>query len=475
METPLGTLFENSGLIVDGKPVLKRIRNLRLTQIADLCQQASDISSYETVRSTPSIYSHTASLPLGGNPYPCHSLECRLNKVNKLAQFAALYSDKVYINNFFHGYEPHSFKEQKKDQIILDFTDELIIFSYLLPLLEAGKVQLVTFQGICPHCLSLKALDQNAKAEYERASKELQRKYYKELSYSLIYEEDTFKLTAHGPEILLPHGILYHHYENLKDLINMAPSLAEKVKTIGEVKLTPSEVKKIKAGKVFSQPIINSIAFELGGSHFLKTSYLCDSDLEVAFIRALSSDPIARRRTALMMNYLTCLVPFIDSVDISSLIRLRQHEQEAFILFRAALTKAIDEYKSHGHAFTERDAQAVYADIIQPRLATLDAKIRAAKRSFFKEGVRKVLSWAGSISVGIYTGIFTASPLAGAAAFGVTKAGAELLESGMAKSDVKETIKQDDMYFLWKVRELADVRTAEAVPYLHSQSQIMDF
>ncbi len=156
----------------------------------------------------------------------------------------------------------------------------------------------------------------------------------------------------------------------------------------------------------------------------------------------------------LMQKYLTCLLPFVESVDAQSLIKLRNSEQEAFILFRAALTKAIEEYKIAGDSFTERDAQAVYADILQPRLASLSAKISKADKSLFKGVVRKIAGWTGAISVGFLTGIFT-TPLAGAAAFGATKIGAEVIEETMAKSDKKETISQDELYFLWKVKELS--------------------
>jgi len=350
----------------------------------------------------------------------------------------------------------------------MEFTEDLLIFSALLPLIEAGRIQLVTFQDICPHCLSLEALEQNAKTEYDKAITDLRKRYLKEVSYSILYEEGFLSLFGQGHEDLIPHGGLTVVFSDLTLLPSKAQSLILKAKTTGEIKLTTAQAKKIQAAQYFSDPIFASIAFELGGTHFLKTSYLSESDLELSFIRSLSKDPIVRRRTALMSKYLTCIVPFIDSVDTSALIRLRDNEQEAFSLFRAALTKAIEEYKSQGKAFTERDAQAVYADIIQPRLATLDAKIRSAKRSFRKGGVRKVLGWTGAISVGLYTGIFTADPLVGAAAFGAAK----LFESIMAKSDLEETIKQDDMYFLWKVRELANARPVETQHYPHFQSQI---
>lgn len=463
METPLRDLFENPGLVVDGKPVFKRIQKASLRQIADLCLQSGDISSYENLQPVPSIFSHTASLPLGGDNYPCSSISCRLQKVKELAQFAALYSDKVYVRNFLYdSADEEVLTKRGKDLVMERFATDLIVFSTLLPLIEAGKVQLVTFQKICPHCLSLKSLQQNAGLQFDKASNDLEKRYYSEVNYSLRYEDGALALDGRGPDILVPHGENHHIFDDPTQLGIGAARLIEKTKAAGELKLTLTQAKRIKAGMYFFRPVINSIAFELGGAHFFKTSYLSDSDLEVNFIRNVTTDPIARRRTTLMMKYLTCLIPFIDSVDTSKLITLREDEQESFVLFRSALNKAIDEYKVHGDTLTQRDAQAIYADIVQPRLAALDAKIRAAKRKFVKKSMREILGWTGAISFGYYTGIFTGSPFAGAAAFGAAKAGAELLESTMTKSDVKETIKQDDMYFLWKVKELAHDRDSIA-------------
>jgi hypothetical protein len=466
METALRDLFENPGLIVDGKPVFKRIQKANLHLIADLCRQSGEISSYENIHPVPSLFSHTASLPLGGGTFPCSSTLCRLQKIKELAQFAALYSDKVYIKNFLYDIANEEvLTKVGKDRVVKLFEDHLIVFSTLLPLIETGKVQLVTFKRFCPHCLSLRSLEQNAGPQYDKASKDLEKRYYSEVTYSLQYREGDLHLISRGPDILVPHGEIYTQIVGLTQLANLPTRLIEKTKIGGEVILTPAQAKKIEAATHFVTPVINSIAFELGGAHFLKTSYLSESDLEVNFIRNVTIDPIARRRTALMMKYLTCLIPFIDSVDTSKLITLRQDEQESFALFRSALNKAIDEYKVHGDTFTQRDAQAVYADIVQPRLAALDAKIRAAKQRFAKKTMREILGWTGAISFGYYTGIFTGSPFTGAAAFAAVKAGEKLLESTMTKSDVKESIKQDDMYFLWRVKELAHTRDSiESMP-----------
>ena len=451
-------MFENSKLIANGKPLLTNIRKLKASHVVDLCNQACEISSHENIEGHQSIFSHTASASLGGDRQPCHSVNCRLNRVYELAQFAALYSDKVYVRNFFYDHTLFfNNPNVKKSYLIESFKNDLEVYRALLPLLEAGKVEMVSFGDLCPHCLSIAALQENSKTEYEKASKELESQFYKEVIFSLHYnnEYDEFALSASGAASLLPHGTQYIVLRNPSDIIIQIPEVVKKVITFGEIRLTTIQAKKIATATKFTKEVIDSIAFELGGAHFLKTSYLSDSDLEINFIRGLSKDPVVRRRASLMGKYLTCLVPFIEYVDILSLLALREREQESFILFRSALAKAIEEYKTQGNSFTERDAQAVYSDIIQPRLAALDQKIRNAKKSFRNNGYRKLVGWAGAISAGLYTGIFMSNPIAGAAAFGATKVGAKFIGDIMSKSDVEEVIRGDDMYFLWKVKKIS--------------------
>ncbi len=203
MEAPLGALFENSGLIADGKPVLKRIRQLTLNQIGAICEQTCDISSHGNIQSEPSMFSHTASAALGADRQPCSSNQCRLQKVKELTQFAALYSDKVYVRNFFYDHALESMTKQPRQLITKDFANDLLIFSALLPLIESGKVQFVTFQGLCPHCLSLEALERNAKTEFETALEDLGKRYYKEVNYSLCYKRGFYFIAAHGPNVLI--------------------------------------------------------------------------------------------------------------------------------------------------------------------------------------------------------------------------------------------------------------------------------
>jgi hypothetical protein len=435
--------------------ILRNIRNAKAAKIVELAGQAAQICSYENLEAFPSVFFHTANSSIGAGRSPCSFSGCRLERVKELEQFAALYSDKVYISNFF---DYHTWGDTTKEDLRSALANDLVVLSALLPLVEAEKVQMIDFGKVCPHCLTVQALSNNYQVQYEKAVTDLNLRFYTEVQYSLAYDEGVFSLKASGPDLLISHGRLgLVCGDSLKHkLLTIVPRVAKEAEAKGEVRLTTAQAKRIGVGEEFSRPILYNIAFELGGAHLLKTSYLSDSSLEINLIQDLARDPLARRSCSLMAKYLTTLVPFLDSVSTSDLLKLRESEEESFISFRAALTEAVEEYKKHSRGrFGERDAQAVYGDIILPRLANLDARINKARKSFIKDSATKVFSWVGAISVGVYTGIFSSSPLDGAAAFAAVKAGAELPSKVMGKSDRRESVKTDDMYFLWKVRKLS--------------------
>ena len=154
-------------------------------------------------------------------------------------------------------------------------------------------------------------------------------------------------------------------------------------------------------------------------------------------------------------RYLTSVVPFAGDVDISDVLKLREREPEAFILYRQALTKAIREVRDKKGTFRERDAQQLYSDVIEPNLARLDAGIVAAKRGLRKSVRRNILGWTAALSFGVYAGFVSKDLAAIAGALGLTKVIADLANLAMTKSDGEEAIRSEEMYFLWKMRKSA--------------------
>ena len=118
-----------------------------------------------------------------------------------------------------------------------------------------------------------------------------------------------------------------------------------------------------------------------------------------------------------------------------------------------SLNKAIDDYKTVGQDFNERDAKAIYSDIIAPKLAGLDRTVKAARRTLIKDTIRETGAWVGAISFGIYLGIIPAQLIEAAKLLGMTKLLAEFLKTTLSRGDVTGNIRNEDLCFLWKVRQ----------------------
>lgn len=222
-----------------------------------------------------------------------------------------------------------------------------------------------------------------------------------------------------------------------------------------EIPLSHNMVRKLEFDKYLANEVMSNIIFELATSLCLGTTFLTERDLDIQLLKQLSTDPAIEQRNQLLQKYLTCIVPFIDSVSPVDLIKLRQKEGESFILFQNALTKALEEYREKNTEITVRHAKAIYGDIIQPQLSRLDAKVNSAKRKLIKQTFAEVEGWAAAISIGLYAGLLPSGMAAAATALGLTKVFAELTQKVLANREYEEEIRQDQMYFLWKVKELS--------------------
>lgn len=457
MSHPLFDLIEKSGFLRKDEVNLSLIERLSTAEIIDFAERSLEVTSVREHPGEKSIFSHSASLSLSGGRWPCSSLNCRLARAQELAQFAALFSDRVYINNFLGDHAIHPEVEDSLDDTIRwlrqrNFAEDLVVFIHLRPLIEAGRIIPISPPEYCPHCLAPRSLGKADDRRLRKAFRRLIDRYNKDLSVSLERSGDLYTFTARGPEILFEHG--FSSFTSLKspDNLDQMPRIKKQVESGKEVTLSKTAYEKLDLESTFFGPVYRNLKYELATSQCLNSSLLSERVLDIEFLKDLSEDPDLALRNHIMEKHLTCLVPFLDDVHPSDLVRLRNQEEEAFVLFRRALSRAIDEQKSQKNLLSERDAKALYHDLIEPQLSLIDAKVKAARRQLIKGTRRKLLGWTAAISFGIFTG-FLPTGLAAAAALGLTKILAEFLEDLMTKSDAEETIRSQEMFFLWKVKK----------------------
>ena len=135
--------FENLDLIRDGCVNKSKIARLKLTTLADIAEQSSELTSAEHLGREQSIFAHSASLSLAGNRTDhCGNVECRLTRTYELAQFASLYSDRVYVRSFFTKYLPFPIGSYKGLNGVFRerFAEDLEIVAQLRPLIARASL-----------------------------------------------------------------------------------------------------------------------------------------------------------------------------------------------------------------------------------------------------------------------------------------------------------------------------------------------
>ena len=239
------------------------------------------------------------------------------------------------------------------------------------------------------------------------------------------------------------------------DGLRNMPRIFSRILDGEEVQLSKWALQRTDIAESFALDHFQSMFFQLSLAQCFGTGFLTDWPVHIKFLKQLSFNLPRAERDHAIENQLTCLVPYAAELQPKEILKLRKAEEEAFVGFRAALAKAVDEYRNNYGSFTKADAKALFADVIKPKLSKLEVRINKARRSLIKGTVRKTLAYTAAISAGLYLGFLPQELVGLASALGLTKILADLTEDAMNRSDIEETVRDHDMYFLWRLQKLA--------------------
>jgi len=431
-----------------------------IVELAETIVENSESEEPDIARNN--IFTHSAGSSLAaGRGFACEGLDHRLEGVERLARFAVMYSDKVYIENFFSGYE-HLARYRDEIEVRMALQDDLQVLAALKPLLENHYVEFFTpHEHFCRECL-LPSFGVTQK-KLDSARRQLSAQYLQNLSAEVVHlDHDLCEIEYAAPEPYLPHPIIWSNeanYRGLHEAVAQMPRIIRAINKGDAARLSKAAVKKLELHHFCASKVADSASYGILTANLLNASFLTDNALDISFLRSITKDKKGksnsyeeRNRTA--FDHLTSLVPFAADVSISSLIKIRKREEEAFIKYRQALNEAIDTYKSNTSSFTERDARALYSDVIAPGLANLNQSVQVAKRDLVKKAYRSVIAVVGAISFGLYTGFIPTELAEMAKVIGFTKIATDILGNLLPVGDAEESIKTEDLYFLWQVRKL---------------------
>jgi hypothetical protein len=450
-------MLENAGFLKNNVINTAVIAGSRRSNLVEAAFQSAELCSASAISNVGSIFSHTASLSLSGGLLPCAAIDCRTEKAKELAQFAAFYSDRVFINNGLFSLSG-MLQNEDLDNARYMFHDELEILLVLRPLIEAGLVVPTTAStNTCLHCLGRKSLPAGEVVKFDNALKRFTKRFEDEVTVTLEWEKSeqvVMKVTGH--EDLVEHGSSTRSAGSIRKLTHEHPKLAAELRKEGRVVLPKSIRRKWGTDAEYAHDLFDDIGFEMGLSQCLKTSVVTSRPIEVDILNDVVRSDELNRRNTVVQKYLTCLVPFIENISSDELLALRNDEMDAFISFRQVFAKAIDEHiKLKQGNFSERDAEAVYKEIVEPELARLNQKVKSASNSILKKSRASAIGWTAAITAGFYFGFVQSSLVAAAQALGLTKIAADLA-AGVLASSGEDAIRNENMYFLWKIRHRAE-------------------
>src|SRR5215216_4019528 len=141
----MNTLFEilqTNDLVSRTDVNTSAVESLSKAQIIEISEALVEASQPQELQRKASIFTHSASLSLGGGREGCANIEHRAEKLSHLARFAIMYSDRVYIDNFFADYEHYAQNENYNMNRV--FYEDVRLLTLIRPLLEKKSIVLFT-------------------------------------------------------------------------------------------------------------------------------------------------------------------------------------------------------------------------------------------------------------------------------------------------------------------------------------------
>lgn len=455
--------IDNAGFIRNGEINTEKISKLTPFDIIEFAQESAEITSASDLNPEKNLFTHSASMSLGAGRRPCSELGCRLDRANELSQFAAFYSDKIYMHNFIAEHLRHLESKQYPDEQLMrmNFVYDMVVFDFLRPFIEAEIIIPITAPNHCPHCFVESILKDENDTRLKHAFEELVEKYNKGISYSIQRDDSgLFNMRLEGSDELLNHGFRAYVSNEMPIYFKKGQKALKKRLLDGEkVILSKKAIQDMEIDVQLADEVFRNAYFSLSTAHCLNTSFVTERELDISFINSITPDKEIDRRNAIIKKHLTCLVPFIDNIKTSDILKIRKEEGEAFLRFRGALNIAINESLKQKEKFTENTAREIYQDVIRPELANLEKKAQKARKSIIKDISTKIVSWGiAAIGIGIWAGIPSSGKAEIARSLGLLAVLQSLTEGIIKGTNTENSVEQSDMYFLWKVKKKSNLK-----------------
>jgi hypothetical protein len=456
MDTPLNIL-RKQGLLGKRGPDASKISSLNLANIVDISKEVDEAVRCGYNPAEQSIFRHAASLNLGGSSIECCWIGCRLRRIRSLARFALMYSDDVYIDCFLSGYKDIS-SNSELEAAKKGLYDDLVVLHEIEYPLETGYIKLFApMTDVCFTCQAKEFLGEDAGKRFKIAYNKLKRECLDNMHVKCSKEDDEYFFDCNGPLPYFQHKMIVSDEKAPKALLDR-PRIMRQIETGKAVTASKTLIRQLELNRERARIVATNAIHGIACSGRLGTTFLTEDDIHVFFLNSLHKGSMARDKNLVAARYLTSFVPFVEDVALRDIIKIRNRETEAFISYRQALNHAIGDFTKAKGEFTVKDAQALYADVINPSLVVLDKKVKQSKRDLISKPMRSLAGVVGTISFGLLTGLISKNLSSAAMALGLLKFGTDFVGDVMATGDKEKAIENDQYYFLWKVKKASKLK-----------------
>lgn len=409
------------------------------TKILDFAHEAHAILLNPHIHSD-SLFTFSANSTLSGAPFPCFSPVCRLENLDSVIKFSALYADKVYLTNPF---EKHVYTESVNDFTKTTLAGDVLGMLYIRPFLDDGIIAIqnnITF--LCEsHLAELESLEREIEKEVEKARKALLKTYQKEVKVSVMSLDDEVYLSLSGPNHLIEHGQL--------DMVGDVPKSLIKNYSLGnEKELSKQEIRDSRLFDFF----VNRISLDLFQQsirvHLYKTQYLTDRKVEIDLTSTLEKPNIAQASKSLL-DGLAHSIPTLETIQPQKLLNLRRKEGEAFEVYRDKLQSAL----SKSATLNLKEMKQLVQDEITPEIHKIEHTLKKEKKLLLNSLKDDLIIGAGYLAIGIFSGLLSTQ-----AKEIITALGGISFASSVAKKVIQvgrepDSVLENPYYFLWKTKK----------------------
>ena len=340
-----------------------------------------------------SPFNFSSSITLSGGEYPCASPSCRIERVNDLAKFSAIYSSSTTIHNpfdfIYYVISPEQHPINVSDEEIRRETFiAFMIAQEFKPLIEARVLNFSrTLYLICKECKIKrdnetksikKKLDQIAKKNLFPLLKD-------RVALELKQKDKYFHLS--GIDELIGEDLYFHYLKFPEFLIG---TNGKKITDIHQLKNSNPLVKQL-----FDNAIESLMVQKISDLEKITKTYLTNSLFEKILL-----EEMGKKSEDKVLNFFLEDVPVIQTIPYERVLEMRQKHSDEFSSFQDEVSIVMDKAKSFE---TQTEFNEYVKDKLQSQLNDIKKIQEKQRKKNLLKGVLQGAFLGASIAISLKT------------------------------------------------------------------------